>query len=78
MRHKVKLPKLGDTTKTVLITEWLRSVGDDIEIGTPLLEVETDKITTEVASPVAGRMVEQLVALQDEVSIGESICVIES
>lgn len=78
MRHKVKLPKLGDTTRTVLVTEWLRSVGDVVEVGTPILEVETDKITTEVASPVSGRIVEQVVGLQDEVDIGECICVVES
>lgn len=78
MRHKVKLPKLGDTTQSVLITKWLCSVGDDVEIGTPILEVETDKITTEVTSPVSGRLVELLVSLQDEVNIGESICVVEA
>lgn len=78
MRHKVKLPKLGDTTKTVLITEWLRSVGDVVDVGTPIVEVETDKITTEVASPVSGRIVELVVGLQDEVDIGECICVVES
>lgn len=78
MRHQVKLPRLGDTTKSALITEWLCAVGDDIEVGSPLVSVETDKVTMEVPSPVAGRLVEQLVAPEQEVNVGEPICVVES
>lgn len=78
MRHQVKLPRLGDTTQSALITEWLCSVGSDVEVGTPLLVVETDKVTTDVPSPVSGRLVEQLVSPQDEVAVGAPICVVES
>lgn len=78
MRHQVKLPRLGDTTQSALITEWLCAVGDDVEVGTPLVMVETDKVTMEVPSPVAGRLVEQLATLQEEVNVGVPICVVES
>ena len=50
----VKLPVLGDTTKVAVVAEWLVDVGDHIEVGTPLMSVETDKVTTDVPSPVAG------------------------
>ena len=78
MRVRVKLPQLGDTTQEVLVTEWLRSVGDEVESGTALMMVETDKALSEVPSPVAGRLVEQLVLVDDEVSVGTYICIIES
>jgi pyruvate/2-oxoglutarate dehydrogenase complex dihydrolipoamide acyltransferase (E2) component len=77
MRHQVKMPRLGDTTQLVLISEWLCDVGDRIEIGTPLMLVETDKVTAEVPSPVSGRLTERCAAAEEEVSVGEQICIIE-
>lgn len=77
MRHVVKLPQLGDTTQSVLVAEWLVGVGDAVPLGGSLLLVETDKITTEVPSPVAGTLVEHLVTAQDEIDVGAAICVIE-
>ena len=78
MRHQVKLPKLGDTTQSALITEWLHDIGDHIDVGSPLVVVETDKVEMEVPSPVAGRLVKQLVTPQEEVEVGTPICTIES
>jgi pyruvate/2-oxoglutarate dehydrogenase complex dihydrolipoamide acyltransferase (E2) component len=78
MRHQVKLPRLGDTTQSVLVTEWLCQVGQKVDVGTPLIAVETDKVTTDVPSPVAGTLVEQLVSLQDDVGVGAPICIIEA
>jgi 2-oxoglutarate dehydrogenase E2 component (dihydrolipoamide succinyltransferase) len=77
MRQRVKLPRLGDTTQAVLIAEWLVDIGGQVTTGTPLVLVETDKITTEVPSPVSGTLVERLVAEQEEIEVGEPICVIE-
>jgi len=73
----VKLPVLGDTTKVAVIAEWLVDVGDRVEVGTPLMSVETDKVTVEVPSPVAGTFSERLVAEQDEVPIGAPIARIQ-
>ena len=77
MRHRVKMPRVGDTTQTVMIAEWLIGVGAEVMTGAPLVLVETDKVTTEVPSPVAGTLVELLVPEQEEVGVGDPICVIE-
>jgi pyruvate/2-oxoglutarate dehydrogenase complex dihydrolipoamide acyltransferase (E2) component len=73
----VKLPVLGDTTKVAVVAEWLVGVGERVEVGTPLISVETDKVTTEVPSPVAGTLTERLVAEQDEIAIGAPIARVE-
>ena len=78
MRHHVKLPRVGDTTQSALIAEWTVSVGEVVEVGTPLALVETDKVTVEIPSPVAGTLIEHLVELGDEVDVGAPICVIDS
>jgi pyruvate/2-oxoglutarate dehydrogenase complex dihydrolipoamide acyltransferase (E2) component len=78
VRHQVKLPRLGDTTQEALVTEWLCAVGSEVNVGTPLMTVETDKVTTDVPSPVAGTLVEQLVSPQDEVAVGAPICIVEA
>jgi len=77
MQHKVKLPKIGDTTQVALIAEWFCAPGDAVEVGTPLVLVETDKLTLDVPSPVRGVLIEHVVALQDEVEVGATICIIE-
>jgi pyruvate dehydrogenase E2 component (dihydrolipoamide acetyltransferase) len=77
VRHMVKMPKVGDTTRTVLIAEWFREVGDQVEEGTPLVAVETDKVTAEIPAPVSGRLVERLAGIDDEVDVGSQFCVIE-
>ncbi|HTW98339.1 MAG TPA: biotin/lipoyl-containing protein [Acidimicrobiales bacterium] len=77
MRHEVKLPKLGDTTQVVVVNEWLVEPGAAVQAGQALMSVETDKVTADVPSPVAGTLVEQLVRPQDEVDVGAVICVID-
>jgi pyruvate/2-oxoglutarate dehydrogenase complex dihydrolipoamide acyltransferase (E2) component len=77
MRHLVKMPKVGDTTKTVLIAEWFHEVGDQVTAGTPLVSVETDKVTAEIPSPVSGRLAERLADVDDEIAVGTQFCVIE-
>jgi 2-oxoglutarate dehydrogenase E2 component (dihydrolipoamide succinyltransferase) len=77
MQHTVNLPVLGDTTRNAVINEWLAHVGDRIEIDQPLVLVETDKALVEVPSPVAGTLIEQLVALEDEIDIGTPIAIID-
>ena len=78
MRFTVKLPKLGDTTEEVVVLEWLAEVGDAVTAGDDLLRVETDKVDSDVPSPVSGTLAEHLVAVDDEVSIGTPIAVIVS
>lgn len=78
MRFTIKLPKLGDTTEEVVILEWLAEVGDTVAAGDDLLRVETDKVDSDVPSPVSGTLAEHLVAVDDEVSIGAPIAIIVS
>jgi len=74
----VTLPRLGDTTTEVLIKEWLQSVGVRLEAGSPLVVVETDKVDVDVPSPVAGVLIEYLVAPDEEVAVGTPICAVET
>ncbi len=55
------------------ITQWLKSVGDTVEVDEPLLEVSTDKVDTEIPSPVAGTLLEILADEDDTVDVGEVI-----
>lgn len=78
MRMTVKMPRVADTVDEVIISEWLVLPGDMIAAGAPILRVETDKALVEVPSPVAGRLAEQLVNVNDEISTGTPIAVVES
>ena len=51
-----KFPKLGEAMQSALITEWLVAVGDEVSFGSPLVTVETDKVTTEIEAPAGGRL----------------------
>ena len=65
MSHTVVLPALGESVTEGTVTRWLVEVGDTIEVDAPLVEVSTDKVDTEVPSPVAG-VVEQILVPEDE------------
>ena len=78
MRVEVKMPRLGETVDEVVLLEWMVEVGDRVEEDTELALVETDKVETEVPSPVAGAVAEILVEEDAEVVTGEVICVIET
>lgn len=77
MRHEVTVPVLGDTTRSVVVNEWLVQPGEHVEAGQALMSVETDKVTAEIPAPFAGTLTEQLVGPQDEVDVGAAIAVIE-
>lgn len=74
----IKMPKLGETVDEVVIIEWVKSEGDRVEVGDVLVNVETDKVDTELPSPVAGILLTQLVAVGDDVATGDPVCVIET
>ncbi|MDN8823081.1 biotin/lipoyl-containing protein, partial [Staphylococcus aureus] len=56
----VEMPELGESVTEGTITTWLKEVGDEVEVDEPLLEVSTDKVDTEIPSPVAGTLIEIL------------------
>lgn len=78
MRYEVRMPRLGETVDEVVLLEWLVEVGDQVEEGAELALVETDKVETEVPSPVAGTVTEITVSEDAEVNTGEVICVLET
>ncbi|GGA57947.1 dihydrolipoamide acetyltransferase component of pyruvate dehydrogenase complex [Pseudoclavibacter endophyticus] len=65
MSEDVKLPALGESVTEGTVTRWLKSVGDTVEVDEALLEVSTDKVDTEIPSPVAG-VVEEILVDEDE------------
>ncbi|MEO5533749.1 MAG: 2-oxo acid dehydrogenase subunit E2 [Pseudolysinimonas sp.] len=65
MSESVTLPALGESVTEGTVTRWLKKVGDRVEVDEPLLEVSTDKVDTEIPSPVAG-VIEQIFVQEDE------------
>ncbi len=73
---EVVLPQLGETVTEGTITQWFKQVGDTVAADEPLFEVSTDKVDTEVPSPVAGVLVEIRVVEGDTVDVGSVIAVV--
>ncbi|WP_299445244.1 2-oxoglutarate dehydrogenase, E2 component, dihydrolipoamide succinyltransferase [uncultured Phycicoccus sp.] len=76
MSERVQMPALGESVTEGTVTRWLKSVGDDVAVDEPLLEVSTDKVDTEIPSPVAGTLQEILVEEDDTVPVGADLAVI--
>ena len=76
MSHSVEMPELGESVTEGTITQWLKSVGDTVEADEPLLEVSTDKVDTEVPSPVSGTLLEIKAEEDDTVEVGDVIAII--
>ena len=76
MSERVKMPALGESVTEGTVTRWLKSVGDHVAIDEPLLEVSTDKVDTEIPSPVSGILQEILAAEDDTVPVGADLAVI--
>ncbi|MGO2749296.1 MAG: 2-oxoglutarate dehydrogenase, E2 component, dihydrolipoamide succinyltransferase [Pseudoclavibacter sp.] len=70
MSEDVTLPALGESVTEGTVTRWLKSVGDTVEVDEPLLEVSTDKVDTEIPSPIAGVLEEILVGEDETVEVG--------
>ena len=66
MSNSVQMPALGESVTEGTVTRWLKSVGDEVEVDEPLLEVSTDKVDTEIPSPFAG-VLEKILADEDDV-----------
>ena len=74
----VTLPALGESVTEGTVTRWLKQVGDDVAVDEPLLEVSTDKVDTEIPSPVAGKLLEILVDQDETVEVGAELARIGS
>ena len=74
----VTLPALGESVTEGTVTQWLKQVGDTVEVDEPLLEISTDKVDTEIPSPVAGTLTQILVQEDETVEVGAELAIISS
>ncbi|MFJ4405841.1 2-oxoglutarate dehydrogenase, E2 component, dihydrolipoamide succinyltransferase [Streptomyces sp. NPDC088910] len=72
----VVLPALGESVTEGTVTRWLKAVGESVEADEPLLEVSTDKVDTEIPSPVAGTLLEILVQEDETAEVGAKLAVV--
>ncbi|MBW6489561.1 MAG: 2-oxo acid dehydrogenase subunit E2 [Lentimicrobium sp.] len=77
-KFEVIMPKLGESIIEATITKWLKNPGDRIEEDDPIVEIATDKVDSEIPSPVEGKMIQVLFNEGDIVPVGKIIAVIET
>ena len=76
MTFSVTMPALGESVSEGTVTRWLKAEGDHIAVDEPLLEVSTDKVDTEIPSPVAGVLQKIVVSVDQTVPVGAELAVI--
>ncbi len=77
-RFELKLPKMGESVAEATITNWLKKVGENIDMDEAVLEIATDKVDSEVPSEVSGTLVEILFQVDDVVQVGQTIAIIDT
>ncbi|HEX2300528.1 MAG TPA: 2-oxoglutarate dehydrogenase, E2 component, dihydrolipoamide succinyltransferase, partial [Pseudonocardiaceae bacterium] len=73
---QVRMPALGESVSEGTVTRWLKQVGDTVEVDEPLLEVSTDKVDTEIPSPVSGTVLSILVGEDETVDVGAPLATV--
>lgn len=77
MRVEIKMPNLGYEMESGRITAWLKKVGDEVERGEPIAEIETDKTTIEMEAAASGRLVEIVADVGTEAAVGDVVAYLE-
>jgi len=77
-QYQLLLPKMGESVAEATITKWLKKPGDVIEVDDTVLEIATDKVDSEVPSPVSGKLIQQLVSEDQIAQVGDVIAIIET
>ena len=77
MTFRLTMPALGESVTEGTVTRWLKAEGDQIAVDEPLLEVSTDKVDTEIPSPVAGILQKIVVAVDQTVAVGADLALID-
>ena len=77
MTFRLTMPALGESVTEGTVTRWLKAEGDQVAVDEPLLEVSTDKVDTEIPSPVAGTLQKIVVAVDQTVAVGADLAIIE-
>lgn len=78
MAVDIKIPELGESLVEATIGRWIKSVGDHVEAGEPVVEIETDKVVMEVAAPESGVMRSVTKAEGDTATVGEVIATLDA
>ena len=76
-KYNLTLPKMGESVDEATIVNWLKNIGDKIDMDDFVVEVATDKVDSEVPSDVSGILIEKCFEINDVVKLGETLCVIE-
>ena len=77
-QYELLLPKMGESVAEATIIKWVKQPGDMIEIDDTILEIATDKVDSEVPSPITGKLLKQLFKEDDVVQVGAVIAIIET
>jgi 2-oxoglutarate dehydrogenase E2 component (dihydrolipoamide succinyltransferase) len=77
-KYQLLLPKMGESVAEATIIKWNKNPGDYIEADDAVMEIATDKVDSEVPSPVSGKLVQQLCGENDVVQVGSVIAIIET
>lgn len=77
-KFELKLPKMGESVAEATITNWLKKVGEKIDIDEAVLEIATDKVDSEIPSEVSGTLMEIIFNVDDIVKVGQTIAIIET
>jgi pyruvate dehydrogenase E2 component (dihydrolipoamide acetyltransferase) len=77
MRTEVRMPSLGYDMESGKLTSWLKQVGDSVDRGEVIAEIETDKTTIEMESLAAGTLVEIVAEAGSDVAVGEVVAYLE-
>lgn len=75
---EIRLPKMGESVTEATITNWLKNVGDSVEMDEPLVEVATDKVDNELPSEVAGVLVKRIFEVDQVAQVGDVIAIIST
>lgn len=75
---EIRLPKMGESVTEATITNWLKSVGDKVELDEPLVEVATDKVDNELPSEAEGILIKQLFSKDEVAQVGDVIAIIST
>ena len=76
MTFSVTMPALGESVSEGTVTRWLKAEGDHVAVDEPLLEISTDKVDTEIPSPVAGIVQKIVVGIDETVAVGAELAII--
>ena len=77
-QYELLLPKMGESVAEATVIKWVKQIGDSIDLDDTILEIATDKVDSEVPSPVAGKLVKQLFKEDEIAQVGDVIAIIET